>query len=295
MLNNFNNEFIKFRWVEEVYETYTKLLTERSKVKDECGILSRNIIIITNELEKLDIILKEAIHKIELYHRNETSVIINENINKTITIHRKSIVGLDIEFQKKRRSQMDISGKRDVFKVNIERIIKISNEVVGLENESESYHNYLTSVSRDGIPYQVICNIVPEIEKEVNLILSQIVDYTIQFDTDGKNIIPYITYSDIGKYQIELASGYERFIASIAIRVALTEISNLPRTNMLCIDEGFGTLDPDNLSSMPVLFSLLRNYFDFIIIISHLNVLKDIVDKTIDIKQEGNFSKVVFE
>jgi len=163
-----------------------------------------------------------------------------------------------------------------------------------LENESDSYQQYLIAVGRDGIPYQVICNAVPEIEQEVNSLLSQVVDFTIQFETDGKNIVPYVVY-EYGRWPIELTSGYERFVASIAIRVALTNISNLPKTTGLFIDEGFGTLDPDNLASMHTLFSFLKNNFDFIWVISHLDALKDSVDKIIEISRDGNMSKVVFE
>jgi DNA repair exonuclease SbcCD ATPase subunit len=100
---------------------------------------------------------------------------------------------------------------------------------------------------------------------------------------------------EYGRWPIELTSGYERFVASVAIRVAFTNISNLPKTTWLAIDEGFGTLDPDNLASMFTLFSFLKNNFDFILVISHLDALKDAVDKQIEVKREGNFSKVIFE
>ena len=92
-----------------------------------------------------------------------------------------------------------------------------------------------------------------------------------------------------------MSSGFERFVASIAIRVALTNISNLPKSTFLAIDEGYGVLDAENLSSMPTLFSLLKNNFDFILVVSHIDALKDAVDKTIEIKTDGNFSKIVFE
>jgi len=293
-LDGFQIEFSKFQWVEQVYETYTKLLTDRSKIKDECGILSRNIIVLTNGLEKSNVFLKEIIHKIELYHRNEISVLNNERVQLKINTCRNLGTRLDVELQKQNRLQMDISGKMEVCKSNIDSLTKTIEEVMALENEFESYKLYLESIGRDGIPYQVICNAVPEIEQEVNSILSQIVDYTIQFETDGKNIVPYVVY-EYGRWPIELTSGYERFVASVAIRVALTNISNLPKTTFLAIDEGFGTLDPDNLASMFTLFSFLKNNYDFVIIISHLDVLKDSVDKTIEISNVGSLAKVVYE
>lgn len=293
-LENLRTEYTKFQWVEQAYETYTKLLNNRSKAKDEYGILSRNIIVSTNDLEKLETMLKTITHQVELYHRNEAAVNNNTKVNAKIASYRTALARVDVDVQKQNRMLMDISGKRELFRNNIENLTKMMNELKELEYESDSYQLYLSSVGRDGIPYQVICNTVPEIEKEVNSILCQVVDYTVQFETDGKNIVPFVVY-DFGRWPIELTSGFERFVASVAIRVALTNISNLPKTTFLALDEGFGTLDPDNMASMYTLFSFLKSNFDFILVISHIDSLKDAVDKQIELKKEGNFSKVIFE
>ena len=293
-LENLHTEFAKFHWVEKSYELYTKLLTDRSKLKDECALLSKTIIISTNELEKLDAAAQLVTHQIEIYHRNAVAVEANIKTHAEITSYRNTLTKLDIEYQKRQRFLMEVSGKRQLYESEIVKLTDTIDLVQDMENEFDSYQNYLEAVGRNGIPYQVICNTVPEVEQEVNSILSQVVDYTIQFETDGKNVIPYVVYN-YGRWPIELTSGYERFVASVAIRVALTNISNLPKTTGLFIDEGFGTLDPENLASMPTLFSSLKPNYDFIVIISHLDALKDAVDKRIDINHEGLTSKVVFE
>jgi DNA repair exonuclease SbcCD ATPase subunit len=289
-----NSEFEKIAWVEKSYETYTKLLNKRGIIKDTCDKLSKNIIVITNELERLDIALKNINQQIEIYHQNKAAVEHNTKIQSRINDLRNMIDKINVQFQAQQQKLMEISGKRELFKSNVKRIKETIKEVAALELESESYQHYFTAVGRDGIPYQVICNTVPEIEKEVNSILSQVADYTIQFETDGKNVIPYVVYEH-GRWPIELTSGFERFVASVAIRVALTNFSNLPKCNFCALDEGFGTLDSDNLSSMFSLFQFLKNNFDFILIISHLDALKDAVDKQIEITKEGNFSKLIFE
>jgi DNA repair exonuclease SbcCD ATPase subunit len=152
---------------------------------------------------------------------------------------------------------------------------------------------YCQAVSRDGIPFGVITATVPEIQNEVNNILSQVTDFTSIFETDGKNVVPYIVYND-KKWLMSLTSGFEKFALSLAIRIALINISNLPRPNFLIIDEGFGVLDAENLASMQTLFSYLKTNFDFIIIVSHLESLRDIVDKHIEIIKDKGFSKVNF-
>jgi DNA repair exonuclease SbcCD ATPase subunit len=84
----------------------------------------------------------------------------------------------------------------------------------------------------------------------------------------------------------------ERFISSLAIRVALLNASNLPKPNFMIIDEGLGTLDPENLSSMGTMMGILKSQFDFIILISHLDTARDMVDKVIEIKREDGFSYI---
>ena len=297
MVNEFETiraEFDTFKWVETAYEKYTKLLTERGNLREEVQRGSKNIIIVTNELERLDASYKDILSKIDIYNRNQVAVENNAKVQSKINAFKVSLGKLDVALAKQNQVLMDISGKRELFRSNVEKLTKTLAEVTALEEELDSYTQYLAAVGRDGIPYQVICNTVPEIEKEVNSILCQVVDYTIQFETDGKNIIPYVTYEH-GRWPIELTSGFERFVASIAIRVALTNISNLPKTTFLAIDEGFGTLDPDNLASMFSLFQFLKNNFDFVLVISHLDSLKDAVDKTIEIKKDTNFSHVIYE
>ena len=86
----------------------------------------------------------------------------------------------------------------------------------------------------------------------------------------------------------------EKFIASLAIRVALINVSNLPRPNFLAVDEGFGNLDTSNLSSMSTLLEYLKTEFDFIFIISHIDVMKDMADESIEITKQSGLSNVVY-
>ena len=119
------------------------------------------------------------------------------------------------------------------------------------------------------------------------------VEYEIEFDVDGKNILTYIKYGDEDKWPLELTSGMEKFISSLAIRVALIKISNLPRPNFLAIDEGFGNLDSDNINSLSMLFDYLKFEFDFVMIISHIDIMKDMVDGLIEISQNKGYSRVI--
>lgn len=287
-------EIDKYSWTNDVYQNYTKFLNNRSKLKDDYSKTEKNIFISEKEIEKETELLNKVVSQIASYHRNEVSIEYNDKINSNIFAFRNALVSLDLSLQKSNRHLRDLSGSIALLKNQIESLKVSIDKVRTLEEDYASHELYLSAVGRDGIPHEVIFCAVPEIEREVNSILNQIVEFTLSFENDGKNISPYVVY-DNRRWPVEMSSGFERFVESIAIRVALTNISNLPKTTFLVLDEGFSTLDTNNLQSMSALFSFLRSQFDFILIISHLDAMRDMVDKTIEIKKEGNHSKVVYE
>ena len=166
-------------------------------------------------------------------------------------------------------------------------------EVKDLEEKNCLYTYYLDAVKRDVVPYYLISKAMPVIENEINNILGQVVDFSIVMDIDGKSINAKIVYED-QEWPLEMCSGMEKFVSGLAIRVALINICNLPRPNFLVIDEGFGTLDANNLSSLFMMMQYLKTQFDFIWMISHLEQMRDIVDGLIEIKKVDGFSKIDF-
>ena len=123
------------------------------------------------------------------------------------------------------------------------------------------YDLYLQSISREGVPYRILEGILPVIENEVNSILSSLVNFTVRLEAnDDKYIHAFIVYPNLNdkasnSWPVELSSGMERFILSLAFRTSLSEITSLPKANFLAIDEGFGVLDSDNLLSIGNLFN----------------------------------------
>jgi len=150
------------------------------------------------------------------------------------------------------------------------------------------------AVDKNGVSYDLMSKVLVNVESEANNILSQIVDFQIVFEMDGKNINNYIAYDDDKSWALEMASGMEKFISTLAIRVALTSVSNLPRPNFIAIDEGWGTMDSDNLNSVYQLFQYLKNMYKFSLIISHIDTLRDFTDTLLEIKQENGYSKINF-
>jgi DNA repair exonuclease SbcCD ATPase subunit len=71
-------------------------------------------------------------------------------------------------------------------------------------------------------------------------------------------------------------------------------MSTLPRPNFLCLDEGFGSLDGDNIANMQSAFNYLKTQFNFILIITHLDSIKDYTDHLIPIEVKNGYSQIIF-
>jgi DNA repair exonuclease SbcCD ATPase subunit len=221
--------------------------------------------------------LKATVDAIDSFYKNKDTIENNQMLLNQIDEHKAIIKDIESEIKSVNSKLFTSSTEKGKLQLQHKNTTDQLNKVKELEISYEAYKLYTAVVGRDGIPYEVITKTLPEIEKEVNNILSQIVEFTVTLATDGKNIMSNIVYDD-KRWPLEMASGMEKFVSGLAIRVALINISNLPRPNIICIDEGFGCADSDHLGQMGALFTYLKHQFDFIWIISHLDQMRDMVD-----------------
>ena len=243
-------------------------------------------------IDEKNVIVEENIKK---YYKQEKDVVHNNKIKEDIA---KQEIELDKKTDDLKLADRELKAIEIDLKISENQkkdIIKTIEEVQELEEKHAAYKYYLEAVKRDGVPYELISKALPAIENEVNNILSQLVDFTMTFEMDGKNINNYIVYDVDNTWPLDLSSGMERFISSLAIRVGLINVSNLPRGNFLAIDEGFGTMDSENINSVDNLFQYLKTQFQFTLIVSHIDSMRDAVDTLLEIKKEDGYSSVNFE
>jgi len=280
--------------IESRYKECQRIDGERVKLEKTKEILSTSVLRDENFKIRLQNDLNGVIQNIDTFYKNKDII---ENNSKLLVIVNevKAIVkNIESEIKLVNNKLFNSSTEKGKLELQHKNTTEQLNKVKELEDSYEAYKLYTGIISRDGIPYEIITKTLPEIEKEVNNILHQLVEFSITLQTDGKNIMTNIVYDD-KQWPLEMASGMEKFISGLAIRVALINISNLPRPNIICIDEGFGCADSDHLGQMGALFNYLKHQFDFIWIISHLDQMRDMVDNQIEIKKEGGYSKVVYK
>jgi DNA repair exonuclease SbcCD ATPase subunit/DNA repair exonuclease SbcCD nuclease subunit len=157
----------------------------------------------------------------------------------------------------------------------------------------ETYNVFMQAVDKKGIPLTILSLQLPQINNELTKILQGVVnfDLSLEADLESNNMEIFIDYGDSRRI-IECGSGMEKMISSLALRVALINVCNAPRSDVLIIDEGFGALDDKNIEACSRLLESLKKYFANILIISHVDAMKDVVDNVLDIQKNGKDSYV---
>lgn len=215
--------------------------------------------------------------------------------NKEVVIIRTKIEELSSVIRESDDARMDLATKKgkmlsDIDKLCAERISRDS-----LLKQMKTYEIISGAFSKKGIPLIITRSQIPLINAEIQKILTGIVDFSIELenddDSDASEI--YINYGDSRRI-IELCSGMEKTIASIALRVALTNVSSVPKCDMLIIDEGFGTLDDAGVEACNRLLISLKKHFRLILVITHVDGIKDVADHILEITKNEKDSRIFY-
>jgi DNA repair exonuclease SbcCD ATPase subunit/DNA repair exonuclease SbcCD nuclease subunit len=280
--------------LEQFVEQYQESLILKEKVNTLTAFLSKKELEksnYNNNLEKNKTSISKMECSIELYEKSKEIIENNRVILEGINSFKSKSNELSVKLKGIEKEYVEAYSRKVSVGDQIKNIEEQIKKIQENEDELAAYQYYISAVGKDGVPYQIISDAIPKIEQEVNNILSHIVEFTISMETDGKNVNVYIKYED-KKWPLELCSGMEKFISGLALRVSLINISNLPRPNFLVIDEGMSALDATNMPMVHALFDYMKRNFDFIIIISHLDAMRDMVNKQLEIKKVNGFSNI---
>lgn len=242
-----------------------------------------------NEYENIKTIL-QYIDQVQLLTKLKKNLEIKTELDK-----------LDYDYKKIKTELNEIVDKiiqqeKKVDKLHIQfyEYNKLRDEISFAEDRYNFYQTYLSCIdSKNGLPHIIISNMCTLWQDEINNILSQIATFTINLVLKNDKILVYINK---GQYQVvaDMASGYQRFIIDLVMRMTLMQLTNISNPNMLFVDEGFGSLDNENFIQVCNMLSKFKEKFKAIFIITHNNELKSYADKAVTIKRINNTSKIVF-
>jgi exonuclease SbcC len=159
-------------------------------------------------------------------------------------------------------------------------------------NEYRAYDIYTTCMHPNGISYEIIQQKLPIINQEIAKVLANIVEFEVFFENTANKLELSIKHPNYEPRPLSMGSGAEKTIASMAIRLAMIAITNLPKSELFILDEPATALDQEHMEGFTRLLQMIKNQFKTVLIISHLDHLKDVVDMTIDIDKIDGYAKV---
>ena len=228
------------------------------------------------------------------YKKNENSIKYNEEVGKSIKKVDGTLVGLETNL---RSVDEEITKHNTLLGQITQKITDLGGNIEVLKEIEKKYvlHELLMDAfSNDGIPLMILNRAVPLINNEIKKVLSNITNFEVflEVDTEAHDLLIFID-DGTSRRRIELGSGMEKTLTALTIRSALSNISLLPTCNLFVIDEGFGTLDSENINHMNMLLGYLKSKFENVLIISHIESMQDITNNVINIhKNERGYSSI---
>jgi len=165
-------------------------------------------------------------------------------------------------------------------------------EYKDLQNDYAAYDMLMQCMHPNGIAYDIIKKKIPVINQEIAKVLANIVEFEVFFETGGNKLDIFIKHPKHDERPIEMASGAEKTMGAMAIRLALLSVSSLPKSDLFILDEPGTALDEENMEGFIRILELIKVYFKNVLLISHLDSLKDCVDMQIVIEKKKGYAKV---
>lgn len=260
-----------------------------SLLRQEISSCDLKTVRLESKLRNLD---REVSDEQAKYDRMKMNLCDDETAQQREILVKKRKIAEEKMSEAKRRVQT-LSEKIGLLTAEIEQLRK-DKDTYDRNNLQHTVLNLLhKSLSRDGIPLQIVKKKLPLINREIANILTGVTGFTVELESDNAGMDIILDYGDSRRI-IECCSGMEKMMASLAIRTALIRVSSLPKSDILIIDEGFGALDSSNIEACTALLRSLTKTFRSILIISHVDAVKDVVDNVIEISAVGHDSKVEF-
>ena len=278
----------------EEYEDYEELKMQKQKdneIKVRINEKEKELIRQEKGLFSLE---KEKIEIVDLisgYDKNFENIEFNKNVNRDI--------------QEKLKERKLIEENISVMSEKVGEFIQENNQLLDLleehknniiifkdkENELKQLQILEGALGRDGIPLLMLEKYLPLIETNINNIIYPFIQRKIVLSLESENII-FESYIENADKSVMIHGGMEAFILDLAFKITLSKYAMLPKCDILFIDEGISAFDKERLNSIDVLFQFLKINFNKIILITHIDQVKDEINSKIEIYKKNNRSQI---
>ena len=240
----------------------------------------------------------------EYSEKNQTLKEYNQNSE---AIERNNKIDMDI-----RNTDVIISGKRNTRDTNLsyistneseikneEKQIADRKEIIAKIKEEEilikNWKIYIELVGKNGISKMVLRRTLPIINARLSQLLNDVCDFDVEVGIDAKNDVTFYLIKDGVYKNLHGGSGFELTAAALALRSVLADMSTIPRCSILVLDEVWGRVAKQNYENMKNLITKIAQSYDSMILISHLDEIRDWCQNHIIVKKEDNVSTLLLK
>ena len=278
--------------VEAQLDRFDKMKESKNVVSSAIADLNLEIERNKNTILTVKNDLTELITKRDEYEQNKEAI---ENLEVLVTELNKchySIEQTKASIDTCDASTLELVKTLGSQEQKLENLRDQKQEYHDLQTEFAAYDLFMQCMHPNGIAYDVIKKKIPVINSEIAKVLANIVEFEVFFEASGNKFDISIKHPQYDERPIEMASGAEKSLSAMAIRLALLGVSSLPTGDLFILDEPGTALDEDNMSGFIQILELIKVYFKNVLLISHLDSLKDCVDMQIVIDKKAGYAKV---
>ena len=245
-------------------------------------------------IEGYELKIKGLEDKLEKFNSLQDKISTNNKIETQLIKANLRIDELDREKSSVQRiidsNNFQIQSLKDKIEQNIQMIEKIK-----IESEKEKiYKVYLEIFGKNGVSKIIMKTMIPMLNGELQRLLEDSCHFRLEININDKNEVEFLMIDNNTQVEklMSSGSGYERTIASLALRAVLTKICSLPKPNIVVMDEVFGKISNENLDMVGEFFTKIKNYFEKIFVITHNPLVSNWADNIVKITKENNISSV---
>lgn len=212
------------------------------------------------------------------------------------------IASIEETIQKNNNILLELNIQRDKYSKeggSIEREIEIQNNILAqleLDVKKERVLKIYTDVhGKDGLNKSIILSILPQINEDLMILLSEVSDFSLEIQFDDDKIEFIISRDGISK-DISSASGFEATVSCLALHQVNVKRTNIPTPNILVLDEVMGRIGEANINGVMKMISKLKEVFPVVDLITHdhVDIIEDYCDGRILVEKNNNISKFVW-
>jgi exonuclease SbcC len=279
----------------DVYDTisnYERATTQQNNLGSQIGNIQLQIERNNVSYERLQKEISELNIDIKSYEDNKEAIENLEQLMRDKNSVVREIASTQIKLTDCQNEILELYKTHGSLEEKLKSLKEQKEEFHDLREEFSAYDLYMRCMHSSGIAYDIIKKKLPIINQEIAKVLANIVDFEVFFEDSGNKFDIFIKHPKHEPRPIEMASGAEKTMGAMAIRLALLSVSSLPKGDIFILDEPGTALDEENMEGFIRILELVKVYFKTVLLISHLDSLKDCVDVQIVIEKKNGFAYV---